>query len=201
MPSHSGQSGSVQGAVVIGASAGGIGALTELLPRLPATFDKPVLVVVHLPPRGRSAVADLFAAQCAVEVKDAEDKEPLRPGVVYFAPPDHHLLVEPDLHASLSRDEAVVYSRPSIDVLFTSAADAFGDDLTGIILTGANGDGAEGLHAVMEAGGTGWVQDPATAEADAMPKAALQACPRALSLSLGEMVRCLCEGPKTIRPW
>jgi len=174
----------VPAAIVIGASAGAISALTVLLPSLPADFALPVLIVLHLPPDKRSEVAGLFAAQCRLKVKDAEDKEPIRAGVVYFAPPDHHLLVEPDLCTSLSRDEAVLYSRPSIDVLFASAADAYGDGLLGIVLTGANSDGAEGLREVIAAGGTGVVQDPSTAEASAMPQAALDACPTAVPLSL-----------------
>ena len=97
-------------------------------------------------------------ARCAIRVREAEDKEPIEPGVVYFAPPDYHLLVEQDKRLSLSDDEPVLFSRPSIDVLFESAADAYGGGLIGVVLTGANSDGAKGLKAVVQAGGVAVVQ-------------------------------------------
>ena len=120
-------------------------------------------------------------------VKEAEDKEPIRPGVIYFAPPDYHLLVEADHTLSLSADEPVLYSRPSIDVLFESAADAYGDGLVGIILTGANEDGAAGLSAVYDAGGIALVEDPEGAFSSAMPSAALARRREARVLSLDEI--------------
>jgi two-component system chemotaxis response regulator CheB len=171
-------------AVVIGASAGALEALSVLLPALPSSCRLPVFVVVHVPPRRRSALAELFQAKCRLEVREAEDKEPVVAGTIYFAPPDYHMLVEPDRSLSLSSDEPVHYSRPAIDVLFESAADAYGAGLLGIILTGANQDGAKGLKAVADAGGTAIVQDPAEAAAPAMPEAALAACPHAKVLSL-----------------
>lgn len=171
-------------AVVIGASVGAIHALLVLLPALPADYPVPVFVVVHVPPDKKGALAGLFAARCSIAVKEAEDKEPVRPGTVYFAPADYHLLVEQDLTLSLSSDEPVLYSRPAIDVLFESAADAYGDGLTGVILTGASHDGARGLKAVCAAGGTALVQTPASAEGTSMPLAALAACPAARELSL-----------------
>lgn len=180
-------------AIVIGASAGAVGALQVLLPSLPRTLAAPVLVVVHVPPKRRSALVGVFADRCSLVVKEAEDKEPLNPGVVYFAPPDHHLLVERELSIALSRDDTVRYSRPSIDVLFTSAADAYGDGLLGIILTGANSDGALGLRSVIDAGGTGLVQDPQNAEAAAMPEAAIKACPEAWVMPLREMAKALAQ--------
>lgn len=180
-------------AIVIGASAGAVGALQVLLPSLPRTLQAPVLVVVHVPPKRRSALVGVFSDRCSLVVKEAEDKEPLRSGVVYFAPPDHHLLVEREFSIALSRDDTVRYSRPSIDVLFTSAADAYGDGLLGIILTGANSDGAEGLRSVVDAGGTGLVQDPQSAEAAAMPEAAIKACPEALVLPLRGMAEALAQ--------
>ena len=109
-------------AVVIGASAGAVDALSVLLPALPADYPLAVAVVVHLPPDRKSVMAELFQTKCRVRVKEAEDKEPFAPGTVYFAPPDYHLLVEPDRRLSLSSEESVLYSRPSIDVLFESAA-------------------------------------------------------------------------------
>ncbi|KAK0350625.1 hypothetical protein LTR94_028280, partial [Friedmanniomyces endolithicus] len=140
-------------AVVIGASAGAVQALLKILPALPAEFPAPVLVAVHVPADRDNVLAPLLQSRCRVRVKEAEDKETARPGVVYFAPSNYHLLVESNGDLALSSDEAVNYSRPSIDVLFESAADAYGAGLTGVILTGANEDGAAGLSAVAAAGG------------------------------------------------
>lgn len=171
-------------AIVMGASAGAIQALSRILPALPADYRVPVLVVVHIPADGSDLLAPLFQAKCRVLVKEAEDKEPILPGIVYFGPSDYHLLVEADRTISLSGDEAVLYSRPSIDVLFESAANAYGAGLVGIILTGANDDGAAGLRAVASAGGVALTEDPATAFAPAMPSAALKQCAEARSMSL-----------------
>lgn len=180
-------------AVAIGASAGAIHALLRILPALPSGYALPVLAVVHVPPGRRSELAGLFAGKCRLPVREAEDKEPIEPGTVYFAPPDYHMLVEAGGTISLSTEEPVFFSRPSIDVLFESAADAYGPDLMGVVLTGANEDGARGLRAVAEAGGSVFVQDPATAYARAMPDAALAACGKARVLSLDGIVECLIE--------
>ncbi|MCP9223637.1 chemotaxis protein CheB [Erythrobacter sp. LQ02-29] len=174
-------------AVVIGASAGGVQALSQVLPALPKDFPAPVLVVVHIPPRRENALVDLFAGKCRLRVKEAEDKEPLAPGTIYFAPPDYHLLVETDGTIALSSDEPVNHSRPAIDVLFESAADAFGAGLAGIVMTGANSDGAQGLRAVCAAAGLGIVQDPETAEVATMPMAARAACPGSRTMLLEDM--------------
>ncbi|WP_379921796.1 chemotaxis protein CheB [Erythrobacter sp. R86502] len=174
-------------AVVIGASAGGVQALLQVLPVLPADFPAPVLVVVHIPRRRDNALVELLAEKCRLTVKEAEDKECPMPGTIYLAPPDYHLLVEIDGAIALSSDEAVNYSRPSIDVLFESAADAFGSHLAGIIMTGANHDGAQGLRAICTAGGHGIVQTPATAEVEIMPQAALAACPDAQAMRLEDI--------------
>ena len=171
-------------AVVIGASAGAVQALMRILPPLPASYPLPVLIVVHVPPDRINALVALFQTKCRIAVKEAEDKEPVLGGVVYFAPSDYHLLVEADLTLSLSSDETVNHSRPSIDVLFESAADAYGPSLAGVILTGANHDGAAGLRAVADAGGVAAVEDPAGAYAAAMPEAALGACPSARAMTL-----------------
>jgi two-component system, chemotaxis family, protein-glutamate methylesterase/glutaminase len=171
-------------ALVVGASAGAVEALLRILPALPADFAAPVLVVVHLPPATPSLLAEIFAPKCALRVGEAEDKVRPEPGAVYFAPPDYHLLVERDGRLSLSVDEAVNFSRPSIDVLFESAAEAHGKSLVGLVLTGANADGSRGLAAVRCAGGRAIVQDPAGAYAPAMPRAALRSVPDALSLPL-----------------
>jgi two-component system, chemotaxis family, protein-glutamate methylesterase/glutaminase len=180
-------------AVVIGASAGALEALSSLLPGLPADYRLPILVVVHLPPDKTSLLAELLRVRCAIRVREAEDKEPIEPGVVYFAPPDYHLLVEEDKRLSLSDDEPVLFSRPSIDVLFESAADAYAGGLIGVVLTGANSDGANGLKAVVEAGGVAVVQSPGSAYAVAMPEAAIAACPAARVLPVNEIAAYLRE--------
>jgi two-component system chemotaxis response regulator CheB len=171
-------------AVVIGASAGALEALSAILPALPANFRLPVVVVVHIPPDKRSVLAELFRAKCNLAVVEVEDKEPLIGGTVYFAPPDYHLLVEADRTLALSSEEPVLFSRPSIDVLFETAAEAFGTGLIGIVLTGANHDGARGLKAVADAGGIAIVQDPEEAYQSAMPQAAIDAVANAQVLSL-----------------
>jgi len=171
-------------AVAIGASAGAVQALMRILPALPANYPIPMLIVVHVPPDRRNALVPLFQKKARIEIKEADDKEPVLPGVVYFAPSDYHLLVEADGSLSLSSDELVNHSRPSIDVLLESAADAFGPSLVGIVLTGANDDGARGLRAVLEAGGVGVIEDPETAYAPAMPTAALRQCPSAKTMNL-----------------
>jgi len=174
-------------AVVIGASAGALEALSLILPTLPADFGLPLFIVVHVPPDRESLLAELFGAKCRIKVREAEDKEPVHGGTVYFAPADYHLLVEPDKSLSLSNEEPVLYSRPSLDVLFESAADAYGPGLIGIVLTGANQDGARGLKAIAEAGGAAIVQNPLGAYAAAMPEAAIAEVPGAKVLSLHEI--------------
>lgn len=175
-------------AVALGTSAGGVQALLEVLPQLPADFPVPVLAVIHIPADRSNMLTPLFASKCNVIVKEAEDKEAAAPGVVYFAPSDYHLLVEFNGDLALSSDEAVNYSRPSIDVLFESAADTYGKGLLGILMTGANDDGARGLKAIAEAGGHVIIEDPATAYARAMPEAGLKFCPTAQVKSLQGIV-------------
>jgi two-component system, chemotaxis family, protein-glutamate methylesterase/glutaminase len=174
-------------AVAIGASAGAVQALMALLPALPADFALPVFVVVHVPPGRRNALAALFAETCGLTVREAEDKDPIQPGIVYFAPPDYHLLVETPESLALSTDEAVSFSRPAVDVLFETAAAAYGTGLVAIVLTGANADGAAGLRCVVQAGGLAIVQDPAEAQADFMPRAAIAAAPAARVLGLAQI--------------
>lgn len=187
-------------AVVIGASAGAVDALLQILPPLPHDYPLALLIVVHLPPDSESALAPLLASRCRITVKEAEDKEPIRPGTAYLAPPNYHLLVEPDLALSLSSEEPVLFSRPSIDVLFESAADAFGDSLAGVVLTGGNADGARGLRTVDAAGGLALVQAPDTAAYPEMPRAALEACPAARSLPLRDLATVVKEElPSVIR--
>lgn len=160
-------------AVVIGASAGGVEALGEILSALPAGFRLPIVVVMHLLATSDSLLVEVLGLRCSLPLREASDKEPICSGTVYFAPPGYHLLVEADRSLALSVDPPVNYSRPSIDVLFESAAYAYRERLLGIVLTGANEDGARGLASIRRLGGLAWVQDPSTAMADAMPAAAI----------------------------
>lgn len=160
--------------IVIGASAGGIEAVSTLLRALPAGFRIPVAVVIHLPPNRPSLLPELFARHCALPVREAQDKEPLAPGTVYVAPPNYHLMVEPGGLLSLSCDQPLHFSRPSLDMLFESAAMACGDQLLAILLTGASADGADGLATVRQLGGKAWVQNPDEAQASIMPLAGIQ---------------------------
>jgi two-component system chemotaxis response regulator CheB len=133
----------------------------------------------------------LLRERCAIEVKEAEDKELIRPATVYVAPPDYHLLVEQNRSLSLSSEEPVNYCRPAVDILFETAADAYGPGLVAVVLTGANADGARGSLAVQNAGGVVLVQRPEQAYAPEMPRAALAACPEACPLSLNEIAEFL----------
>lgn len=178
-------------AIVIGASAGGVEAVGQLLAAVPPDFVPAMLVVLHLPPEGPNALASVFSRRCALPVKEAEDKENIMPGTVCVSPADYHLLVEPDFSLSLSRDEVRHYSRPSIDMLFESAALAYRKKLLAILLTGANADGAEGMKQVQECGGRCWVQDPAEALSSAMPEAALQLITPERVLPLQDMAAAL----------
>ncbi len=174
-------------AVVIGASAGGFEALQALLPGLPADYALPIAVVLHLPEHHESRLPELFAYRLALRAREARDKEPLEPGTVYFAGPGYHLSIEADRSFSLSGEERVSYARPSIDVLMLSAADAYGSALAGILLTGANYDGAAGIAGIRLAGGLAVVQDPGTAEVPTMPEAALRRTTPDLILPLAQI--------------
>lgn len=162
-------------AIVIGASAGGLQALKTVLSALPPSFPFPIAVVQHIAERSENFMAELLNQASRIAVKEAEDKELLSPRTAYLAPPGYHLLIEPDRSFSLSVDERVNHARPSIDVLFESAAEVFDEALIGIILTGANTDGARGLKIIKEYGGLAIVQNPENAEVPAMPNAALAA--------------------------
>ncbi len=162
-------------AIVMGLSAGGTDLLMKMLPFLAADFSLPLIIVLHMHPDSINTLHSILNDMCSLTVKQAGDKEAIKPGVVYLAPPDYHLMIEDDLTFSLSLDEPVKYSRPSIDVLFETAADAFGADLIGVVMSGANSDGSDGLEKIKKTGGLAIVQQPATAEADVMPKAALAA--------------------------
>lgn len=160
--------------VVVGTSTGGLNALQTLLPKLPKKFSCAVVVVQHRGKEPGSQLRDFLQRSSSLPVKEPEDKEPIRAGCVYLAPRDYHLLVEPGNFA-LSTEAPVYFARPSIDVLFESAADAYGEDVIGVVLTGANGDGARGLARIKEAGGLAVVEEPSSAQAPEMPQAALAA--------------------------
>jgi two-component system, chemotaxis family, protein-glutamate methylesterase/glutaminase len=160
-------------AVALGASAGGVQALLALLGPLPRGYTLPLVLVLHLPPDRDSALPEVLAARLALQVREARDKEAIAPGTLYIAPPGYHLLVETDRTLSLSCDPPLHFSRPSIDMLFESAAVAYGQALAGVVLTGANEDGAEGLACIHRHGGLTVVQDPAEAQIATMPQAAI----------------------------
>jgi two-component system, chemotaxis family, protein-glutamate methylesterase/glutaminase len=171
-------------AVVIGASAGGVAALSRLLPALPPDLRASIFIVLHLPRNKPSVLAEIFSSKCLLPVREAEDKESVARGTVYFAPSDYHLLLDQGPQIALSADDPVNHSRPSIDVLFESAAEVYRNRLLGIILTGANDDGAAGLAAVHDGGGITVVQQPETAPSPQMALSALRLRPADLVLSL-----------------
>ena len=175
----------------MGGSSGALEALSTLLPALPARCAIPVAIVVHLPAARPSHLAQVLGARTVLPVREAEDKEPIAAGTVYVAPPNYHLLVERTKTFALSTDEPVLFSRPAIDVLFESAADAYGAHLAGIVLTGASADGARGLSAVKRRGGLAIVQSPDGALAPEMPRAALSMTKADHVLSLPELAALL----------
>jgi two-component system chemotaxis response regulator CheB len=174
--------------VAIGASWGGLDALRAILGGLPADLDAAVVVAQHRSAESShpTALRDLLASATPLQVRDADDKDALARGTVYLAPPNYHLLVE-GATLALSTDAYVSHARPSIDVLFESAAEAFRERCVGVVLTGANCDGARGLARIVELGGTALVQDPATAVRTEMPRAALRAVPNARVAALDEL--------------
>ena len=160
--------------IVIGTSAGGLSALLRMLTPLPGDFHLPIIIVQHLHPTQDSTFIEHFNDKCLLTVKEANEKETVQPKNIYFAPPNYHLLIEQDKTFSLSTDEKVNFSRPSIDVLFESATDVYASELIGIVLTGASDDGARGLKLIKENKGLIIVQDPDTAESPFMPRAAIK---------------------------
>jgi two-component system, chemotaxis family, protein-glutamate methylesterase/glutaminase len=159
--------------VACASSAGGLNALSELLSRLPGDFPAAIAVVQHLDRRHRSLMADILARRTRLSVKEAEAGERLRAGTVFIAPPDHHLLVNPDGRLALADSELVHFLRPSADLLFESVAASFCDRAIGVVLTGTGKDAAMGVTAIKSMGGTVIAQDPKTAEFPGMPEAAV----------------------------
>ncbi len=160
-------------AVVVGVSAGGFAALSNLLALLPETFPLPISIVQHRRAGEHDYLTQHLAKICPLTVAEAEMNAAVEAGHVYLAPANYHLLIERERQFSLSVDDPVCFSKPSIDVLFESAADTYGAGLIGIILTGANHDGSNGLKTIRACGGLAIVQDPASAESNVMPQAAI----------------------------
>ncbi len=169
--------------IVIGTSWGGLSALSTIISTLPSTFALPIVVVQHRSPDAAGFLAELLQGRTSLRVAEVDDKMTIAAGHVYVAPPNYHLLVERGFF-SLTTDAPVRYSRPSIDVTFGSVADAYGRSAIGIVLTGANEDGALGLKRIADRGGYAIVQDPETAEGAMMPRAAWRLVPRARVLPL-----------------
>ncbi|UCH98584.1 MAG: chemotaxis protein CheB [Candidatus Aminicenantes bacterium] len=160
--------------IAIGVSAGGMDALAVIIPGFPANLPIPVVVIQHISPHSDNYVTRYLDNISLIKVKELDEKEKIRPGVVYTAPPNYHVLVEDDETFSLSVEPRINFARPSIDVFFESAADVYESHLVGVILTGANNDGSKGLKMIKERGGLAIVQDPNTAEVDGMPRAAIE---------------------------
>lgn len=178
--------------VVVGASWGGLAALSRLVAELPSDFSVPMAVVQHRSRHADNLLASLLQDVSPLKIVDVEDKEPLEPGHVYIAPANYHMMVERG-HLSLTTDPMVRFSRPSIDVTFMSAGDAYLEKTLGVVLTGANDDGSRGLRHIVDRGGRAIVQDPETAESRAMPAAAAGAVPEAEILPLARIPQRLLE--------
>ena len=179
-------------AVVIGVSAGGINALTQIVSCFPANFNIPVFIVQHISPKSDNYLVDILQKAGKLKVKEADEKEQIEGGVIYLAPPNYHILIEDNRTISLSTEERVAYARPSVDVLFEAAAFTYTSKLIAVILTGANSDGAEGLKTVKDLGGTVIVQNPSSAEVNSMPVAAINSVNVDYVLDLHEV------GPKIV---
>lgn len=159
--------------LLIGGSAGSLDVILKIVGALPVPLSLPVVIVVHRKSGAESILADLLGAKTGLAVKEVEDKDAVEDGVIYLAPPDYHLLFEKDGNFSLDSSEKVQYSRPSIDVSFESAADVYGSRVIAVLLSGANADGAEGLHRIFQTGGYTLVEAPHTAGVSYMPQQAL----------------------------
>lgn len=180
--------------IVVGGSAGALEGVREILSALPAGCRVPIAVALHVPARSEGRLlAEVLAACTPLGVREALDKEPFLGGAVYVAPPDYHLLLEAGPALALSIDEPVNMARPSIDVLFESAAEVLGARVVAALLSGANEDGARGLAAVVSAGGLALIESPGSAAYPAMPAAAARRSPSARALSMADLARTVAE--------
>jgi len=173
--------------IVIGASWGGLRAVQVVLDGLGDTSPAPIVVAQHRAAGAGERLSQLLQRSTELTVREAEDKDTLAPGCVYLAPPDYHTLIESDGTLALSTEGHVRHARPSIDVLFRSAAEAYRERCVGVVLTGANDDGADGLARIKELGGVAVVQNPRTAERREMPAAAIEATNADVVLPLEEI--------------
>lgn len=171
-------------AIVIGGSWGGIQASMTILKDLPANYRIPIVLVLHRLKNFESDLHSIFRRKISLHVQEVDEKEPMQGGSLYLAPPNYHVLIERDYTFSLDSSELENYSRPSIDVTFSSAARVYGTKLTGILLSGASRDGSKGLKAISEKGGVSIVQDPAEAEVATMPQSAINLIPHCQVFSL-----------------
>lgn len=178
-------------AIVIGVSSGGMNAMKVIFSRLPKNFKTPLIIVQHIGKQSNIKWIELINITSNMFIKEADEKEKITRGIAYIAPPDYHLLIEKTKTFSLSVDERVNFARPSIDVLFESAAEAYKSKLIGVILTGASSDGTRGLKRIKECGGVTIVQDPATAESEYMPASAIEAMQVDYVLHLEEIINLL----------
>ena len=185
-------------AIVIGTSSGGINALKFLFSALPIDFSIPIIIVQHISPRSDNQWIKLLNINSKLYLKEADEKEKIEHGKVYIAPPNYHLIIERNKTFSLTIDERVNYSRPSIDVLFESAAEAYKNKLIGVILTGSNNDGTNGIKRIQECGGLIIAQDPETAESSYMPASAIATNQPDYILSLEEITALLIKLDKPI---
>ena len=179
-------------AVVIGVSAGGINALGKLVASFPFGYCMPVFIVQHISPKSENYLVDILRKSTKMAVKEADENEKITNGTIYVAPPNYHMLIDDNQTIALSTEDRISFARPSVDVLFESAAFVYTSKLIGVILTGANKDGASGLKMIKELGGIAIVQNPATAEVNSMPAAAIRATNVDYVLDLEEV------GPKII---
>jgi two-component system chemotaxis response regulator CheB len=175
-------------AIVIGVSSGGMNALKIIASGLPANFSIPIIIVQHLSAHSDSQWIKLLNEKSALDIKEADEKEGIEKGKIYIAPPNYHLLIERDKTFSLTIDERVNFARPSIDVLFESAAEAYKNKLIGMVLTGSNHDGTKGIKRIKEYGGLTIIEDPKTAASPYMPKSAMNAIESDYILSLDDIV-------------
>ncbi len=185
-------------AVVIGTSSGGMNALKAILPELPVNFNIPIIIVQHIGASSESYWIELLNNMCQLNIKEADEKEKIEKGHIYVAPPNYHLLIEENETLSLSIDKRVNYARPSIDVLFESAADAYREKLIGVLLTGSNNDGALGMKKINALGGLTIAENPQTAASSYMPLAAIAATEINYVLSLKEISDLLIKLSKQI---
>lgn len=183
-------------AIVIGVSSGGMNAMKILFSALPLEFNIPIVIVQHISPRSDNQWIKLLNDKSKLHIKEADEKEKIEPGNIYIAPPNYHLLIERDKTFSFTIDERVNFARPSIDVLFESAAEVYTNKLIGVVLTGSNNDGTKGIKRIKECGGLAIIQDPETAESSYMPASAIAAIKPDYILSLEEITALLIKTDK-----